>query len=65
MWIIVNGRYYLSNRYEKAAEMVLGYGGVYTPKIEEAKRFKTKTEAMAELKRARRANRSVELKEIK
>lgn len=65
MWVIVNDKYYLSTKYEKAAEMILGYGGVYTPYIKEAKKFKTKTEALKELKRAKRANPSIELKEIK
>ena len=64
MWIIVNGKYFLSNHYEKAAEAILGYGGVYTPKFEDAKVFKTKAEGLRELKRAKRANPWVELKEL-
>ena len=64
MYIIVNGRYYLSNKYEKAAEQILGYGGVYTPKFEEAKIFETKYDALLELRKAKIANPWVEIKEI-
>ena len=64
MWIIQNGRFYLSEQYEKAAETILGYGGVYTPDFSKAKVFKTKYEALQELRKAKRANPWVELKEL-
>ena len=48
MYVIKNGDYYLSNHYEKAAELVLGYGGVFAKK--NIKKFKTKTEALREIK---------------
>lgn len=39
----------LSNHYEKAAERVLGYGGVWTKDHRKAKRFKTIKECQDEV----------------
>ena len=39
--IINSSGWVLSNRYEKAAEMVLGYGRTWTKDHRKAKRFKT------------------------
>ena len=39
----------LSNHYEKAAEQVLGYGGVWTKDHRKAKRFKTIKECQNEV----------------
>lgn len=51
-YVIQNGEYYLSNKYEKAAEMVLGYGGVFSKN--NVKVFDTKKEAYGELMLMRR-----------
>lgn len=47
--IINNGGWVLSNQYEKSAEMVLGYGGVWTKDHRKAKRFKTYKECSIEI----------------
>lgn len=52
MYVIKQDDYYLSNKYEEAAEAVLGYGGVWSKK--DIKHFKTKKEAVSELKLMRR-----------
>ena len=39
--IINSSGYVLSSRYEKSAELVLGYGGVWCKDHRRAKRFKT------------------------
>ena len=49
MWAIKSGEYYLSNKYEKAAEMVLGYGGVWSKN--DMKLFRTKREALNEIRK--------------
>lgn len=59
MWVIKNGDYYLSNQYELAAEIVLGYGGVWSKT--DIKKFKTKKEALLEVKRMNKSFKSVEI----
>ena len=59
MYVIKNGDYYLSNQYEIAAEIVLGYGGVWSKT--DIKQFKTKKEALKEVKLMRRSFKSVEI----
>ena len=41
--------YVLSNKYELAAEQMLGYGGVWTKDRRKAKRFKTQREVQDEV----------------
>ena len=48
MWAIKDGDYYLSNKYEVAAEQLLGYGGVWAKF--DIKQFRTKKEATYELR---------------
>ena len=56
-WIIKSDAdYVLSTHYEKAAEMVLGYGGVWTKNPKEYKYFNTHKEAVAELRLMNRYN---------
>ena len=43
--------YVLSNQYLKAAEMVLGYGGVWIKDHRKAKRFKTIKECRKEIEK--------------
>lgn len=45
-----NSEYYLSTQYEKAAEMVLGYGGVWTKDKADFKIFNNKSLAKEEIK---------------
>lgn len=59
MWIIKNGDYYLSNQYEVAAEIILGYGGVWSKT--DIKHFKTKKEASKEVKLMGRSFKNVEI----
>lgn len=47
--IINSSGWVLSNRYEKAAEMVLGYGGTWTKDHRKAKRFSSFTECELEV----------------
>ena len=47
--IINDSGYVLSNQYEKSAERVLGYGGVWTKDHRKAKRFKTYRECQIEI----------------
>jgi len=47
--IINSSGYVLSNKYEKACESVLGYGGVWTKDHRKAKRFKTISECQNEV----------------
>ncbi len=47
--IINSSGYVLSNRREKAAEMVLGYGGVWIKDHRKAKRFKTISDCQKEV----------------
>lgn len=47
---IINSQgWVLSNQYEKACEMVLGYGGVWSKDHRKAKRFKTIKECQNEV----------------
>ena len=47
--IINDSGWVLSNKYEKSAEQVLGYGGVWTKDHRKAKRFKTIKECQIEV----------------
>lgn len=47
--IINKDGWVLSSQYEKSAEMVLGYGGVWTKDHRKAKRFKTMSECQNEV----------------
>lgn len=47
--IINSSGYVLSNQYELAAEIVLGYGGVWTKDHRKAKRFKNEVEVRKEI----------------
>lgn len=49
-YVIKNGEYVLSSQYEKAAENLLGYGGVWTKDPSQFKYFKTHKEAVKELR---------------
>lgn len=63
MWVIKNGDYYLSNKYEIAAEQLLGYGGVWAKF--DIKQFKTKKEALYELRLMRIYNCGLNAEVIK
>ena len=47
--IINSSGYVLSNKYEKACELVLGYGGTWTKDHRKAKRFATIKECQNEI----------------
>lgn len=47
--IINSDGYVLSNQYEKSAEIVLDYGGVWTKDHRKAKRFKSMLECQIEI----------------
>lgn len=47
--IINEASYVLSHKYEPAAEVILGYGGVWTHDHRKAKRFKTIKECQSEV----------------
>ena len=49
--IINDLSYVLSNHYEKSAELVLGYGGVWTKDHRKAKRFRTYKECRNEIEK--------------
>ena len=49
--IINSSGYVLSSKYEKSAEMVLSYGGVWTKDHREAKRFNSIKECRHEIER--------------
>lgn len=59
MYVIKSGDYYLSNQYEVAAEIVLGYGGVWSKT--DIRHFKTKKEALKEVKLMGCSFKSVEI----
>lgn len=49
--IINDSGWVLSNHYEKSAERVLGYGGVWTKDHRKAKRFRTYKECQNEIEK--------------